>query len=87
MPILHCNGIIFIKFLLKTNKKKQKKLFLRANTTGISKENLFSEHGIGGYSIPPVHCKVVCHSSVKFSCLSFSSLRSAVSMTASNRES
>ena len=59
---LHCIAkacIIFISFLLKTNQKK--KLVLRANTTGISKKNLFSEHGSGGYSIPPEHCKVVCH--------------------------
>ena len=63
MPILYCHGIIFIIFLLKTNKKQKK--ISQVNTTGISKENLFSEHGSGGHSIPPEHCKVVCHSSVE----------------------
>ena len=35
---------IFIKKKQKNKKTKQKKLLLRANTMGISKENLFSEH-------------------------------------------
>ena len=52
MPILYCKGNIFIIFLFK--EKKHKKILI-VNAMVISKDNLFSEHGSGGYSIPPEH--------------------------------